>query len=132
MKQPRRQGRTPAKRTRIPVTMRIRPDLHDKITARAATRGHSLTAEMELLVEQAALLEQALGGPTVGPFVRHVIAALVDTTRDDWLADPAAYTGAMARTIETMADAFPGGFTRDALDQATAAVRAKLVAQAAS
>src|SRR6266576_271384 len=55
-------GRPPAEQRRVPLSLRVAPNLYDEIAARAEEDGRTLTFEAEVLLEQGLLAERIGGG----------------------------------------------------------------------
>ncbi|HWB49976.1 MAG TPA: hypothetical protein VG651_12770 [Stellaceae bacterium] len=101
---------------RIPLSMRISPTMRDEIETRAKVNARSLTAEAEILLEQALRTGEAFGTPWQRAM--DVFAAMLQTERVMRLAnpaetapldDPSAYAAAMIHAIEVLAAAAPIG-----------------------
>jgi hypothetical protein len=58
-------GRPPVERRRIQMAMRITPELRDELVKRAEATGRSITQQMEMLLEQALLIDKLLGQTVV-------------------------------------------------------------------
>src|SRR5437868_89469 len=61
MSQTKGRGRPRVERRRVSMTMRVTPELHDRIVARSEATGRSLTQEAELLLEHAVIAETTMG-----------------------------------------------------------------------
>jgi hypothetical protein len=73
----RRSGRPPVERRRVPMAMRITPELRDKLVARAEATGRSITQEMELLLEQGLRDEDAFKGTIARMYGRQFAGVLL-------------------------------------------------------
>ena len=103
---------------RVPLSLRVSPEIHAEIVARAKESGRSLTFESEVLLEQGLLAERIGGGRAW--VIGHEVARLFDYRfggsvqrwRDagepDALDHPASFGLAMARAITFLASQFPG------------------------
>ena len=101
---------------RIPLSMRISPTMRDEIEGRAKANARSLTAEAEILLEQALRTGAAFGTPWQRAM--DVFAAMLQSERVQRMAfpdevapldDPSAYAAAMVHAIEVLAAAAPAG-----------------------
>lgn len=118
----RRPGRPPVERRRIPMAMRITPELRDQLVARAEAKGRSITQEMELLLEQALSTEEMLGGKDafgllmiIGRVMREtgafagVFAGSAPEGANRWLLNPYAYDQAVKAAIAVFEAMRPPG-----------------------
>lgn len=55
-----KRGRPPNEQRRVPMGLRVTPEMRDELVARAKAKGRSITQEMELLLEQALLIDKLL------------------------------------------------------------------------
>jgi hypothetical protein len=103
-------------RRRIPLNMRISPAMRVELERRAEANARSLTAEAEILLEQALRTGEALGTPWLRAM--DVLAAFLQTERVMRMAspaearpldDPSAYAVAMMHAIESLGAAAPAG-----------------------
>ena len=103
-------------RRRIPLNMRISPTMRAEIERRAEANARSLTAEAEILLEQALRAGDAMGTPwlramdTLTAFLHSErVSRMVNPTDTAPFDDPATYAVAMIHAIELMASAAPPG-----------------------
>jgi hypothetical protein len=107
----------PTEQNRVPLSLRVSPEIHAEIVARTKESGRSLTFESEVLLEQGLLAERIGGGRAW--VIGHEVARLFDYRvgsmqlwRDagepDPLDHPTSYGLAMARAITFLASGFPG------------------------
>ena len=103
-------------RRRIPLNMRISPTMRAEIARRAEVNARSLTAESEILLEQALRAGNAMGAPwlramdTLYAFLHS--AHVWRMAKPDLTApfdDPEIYGVAMIHAIELLAAAAPPG-----------------------
>jgi len=103
-------------RRRIPLNMRISPPMRSELERRANENARSLTAEAEILLEQALRTGASFGTPWQRAM--DVFAAMLQTERVQRLAfpgeaapldDPSVYAVAMIHAIEVLAAAAPAG-----------------------
>lgn len=103
-------------RRRIPLSMRISPAMRSALELRAEANARSLTAEAEILLEQALRTGEAFGIPWQRGM--DTFSAMLQTERVMRMAnpgevapldDPSAYTVAMVHAIEMLAKAAPAG-----------------------
>jgi hypothetical protein len=72
---------------REPLSMRITPDIRERLVAQAKAQGRSITQEGEFRLEQSFLDDAALGGPRTAALLR-ILGSLSKYSRDDeWLDD---------------------------------------------
>src|SRR3954454_23209931 len=71
-----RRGAPVTERRRIPMGIRVTPELREELVARAEAKGRSITQEMELLLEQALLVDK-IGGDGL----RALLPALIEFDR---------------------------------------------------
>src|SRR4051794_35328910 len=83
-----RRGGPVTERRRIPLGIRIKPDLRGELVARAGASGGSITQETEILIEQGLLTEKMLGGPRTAALLRQ-LGELVKFYQDDNAQDDA-------------------------------------------
>lgn len=127
MKGRRRVGRptTAAKQgEKAALGIRATPGLKRRLQEASEATGRSLSAEAEYRLERSFAVEDALSGPA-RPVLLHLISAFGG---DSDPRHPAAYLAAMGRAIEALVSRYPGALTMADLEQATAAVRARLMA----
>jgi hypothetical protein len=87
-----RRGAPVTHRRRIPMGIRVTPELRDELVARAEASGRSITQEMELLLEQALSAEELLGGPRTAALLRILAETAkfcqgIGGPEDEWLDD---------------------------------------------
>lgn len=128
-----------AETNRVPLSLRISPEIHAELVARTKETGRSLTFETEVLLEEGLLAERIAGGRAW--LLGHEVARLFDhrigslhlwrAARDagepDILDHPAAYGLSMAKAITFLASQFPGKPTYRDIDAWLEAARAMIV-----
>lgn len=129
-----------AETRRVPLSLRVSPNLYEEISARAEEDGRTMTFEAEVLLEQGLLAERIGGGKAwrLGYEVTRCfdyrlggnsgnIQSWRDEGEPDPLDHPAAYGLAMARAITSLARNFPGKPTYRDIDAWLEAARAMIV-----
>lgn len=103
-------------RRRIPLNMRISPTMRAELERRADANKRSLTAEAELLLEQALRASAGVGTAwlramdTLGAFLQaERVSRMIDPTWADPLSESSTYTVAMMHAIESLSTAAPHG-----------------------
>ena len=126
-----------AETNRVPLSIRISPEIHAEIVARTKETGRSITFETEVLLEEG-LLAERIGGGRVW-LLGHEVARLFDYrlggTLQHWrdsgspdpLDHPAAYGLCMAKAITFLASQFPGKPSVRDIDAWLEAARAMIV-----
>jgi hypothetical protein len=102
--EPRRLGRRPKDQKRLPLSIRITPELRARLVSAAAANGRSITQEAELRLEQSADQERSLVDALELGFGRQVAAVMLaigyvikgvqpDRRPGDigWLSDPEVF-----------------------------------------
>jgi hypothetical protein len=101
------------------MTMRVTPQLHDQIVARAEATGRSITQEAELLLEHAMIAEKTIGGKAwrIGVVLSldliraaQIATGIVesdDAALDAALDDPEIYRAGMIRAIGALGALYP-------------------------
>ena len=112
----RRPGRPPVERRRIPMAMRITPELRDQLVASAEAKGRSVTQQLEWLLAQGLVFEDMFGGDmrrsnlAMTATFNHAgkaaaLGRLTDQTPAAWLANSECYRIALGQMIMAMLQA---------------------------
>jgi hypothetical protein len=98
---------------KVPITVKVAPDLKLRIERAAAASTRSVSAEVETALERATVGQEFLGGASVQRVLDKVALAFAhegqraaDLKRkragSDWTADPDCYVAAMLGAVETL------------------------------
>lgn len=105
-------GRPASERRRVPMGLRVTPELRDQLLARAEATGRSITQEMELLLEEGLLFEKLLGNGLY-EVMKAFDGAGSQFAREwdidgDWTCNPEAYQFAMHAAVRRLVEGIPG------------------------
>src|SRR5688572_24076478 len=114
-----RRGGPITERNRIPVGIRMTPEMREKLIERSGAKGRSITQEIELLLEQALFMEWLRAGVRATGLWYDVVGQADATgsqrARDldiegDWSSNREAYLSAMHEVVHRMLELLPGDF----------------------
>jgi hypothetical protein len=111
-----RRGAPITERNRIPVGIRMTPDMREKLVERSGAKGRSITQEIELLLEQALFMEWVRVGTQASGLWYDVLGqadargteeAARRGISGDWSSDPEARRAAMMAVVHRMLQSLP-------------------------
>src|SRR4051812_4453250 len=112
-----RRGAPVTERRRVPIGIRVTPEMRDKLVERSGAKGRSITQEIELLLEQALFMEWLRLGCRA-PELWHDVISRADAKGSsraaqlgidgDWSGDQECFTDAMMSAIVRLLERLPG------------------------
>jgi hypothetical protein len=130
-----RRGRPPVERRRIPMGLRVTPELSDQLVARASETGRSITQQLEFLLEEALFIERAMGSKAWRVAYDIMIqlsgtgsraAKWAGISEPEPLDNPTTYALGMIHAVEALAAHYPGNPTAEDIDAVLNAAREQI------
>lgn len=111
-----RRGAPVTERRRVPLGIRITPEMRDELVARAEAKGgRSITSQTEILLEQALIIEKMMGtGLRTMIEVLHKFVRVGDQRAEelglegDWSGNSECYMAAAASAVQRLLELAPG------------------------
>jgi hypothetical protein len=107
-----RRGAPVTERRRVPIGIRVTPELREELVARAEAKGRSITQEIELLIERGLLIEKLLSTglyEVMREFDRAGSRRAGELGVDgNWEENPECYMSASYSAIQRILEKAPG------------------------